>query len=148
MLEEQTIHGDRQSRVLVVDDDPGVRLVCTTTLELDGFDVIEAANGQEAIALALAHAPDLVLLDISMPVLDGFGVAAALRADTRTNAIPIVFLTGETDPSVRARAWSTGALGVFGKPFNPMSVNAFIGLALERVAQAGRPSLVHAAGQP
>lgn len=126
MLQEQTVSAERRSLVLVVDDDPGVRLVCTTTLELDGFDVIEAADGQQALELAFSDAPDLVLLDISMPVLDGFGLAAALRADARTRALPLVFLTGETGPRISTRVSQTGAVGLFTKPFDPAAVNALI----------------------
>ena len=71
-------------RVLVVDDHDTVRRLCTRILRRDGYDVFEAADGQEALELARTKAIDLVLLDISMPVLDGFGLAAALREDERT----------------------------------------------------------------
>lgn len=126
MLQEQISQDARRSRVLVVDDDPCVRLICATTLELDGFDVIEAANGQEGLELALAAEPDLVLLDVSMPVLDGFGLAAALRADVRTRALPLVFITGESGAQISARVSQTGAVGFFSKPFDPAAVNALI----------------------
>ena len=122
-------------RVLVVDDDPGIRLVCTTTLDLDGCEVIEAVNGQEALELALEQAPDLVLLDLSMPVLDGFGLAAALRADERTRRVPLVVLTGELDPHLEERVQGTGALRLFTKPFDPGVVSSFIqGVLAEQVA--------------
>ena len=60
------------------------RILCSRVLQRDGYHVLEATNGQEGLELALDQAPDVVLLDISMPVLDGFGLAAALRADERT----------------------------------------------------------------
>ena len=129
----QPLNGGRlasAARVLVVDDDAGIRLACTTTLELDGCEVIEAANGQEALELALEWAPDLVLLDISMPVLDGFGLAAALRENESTRRVPLIFLTGEVDPVVKARVHATGALRMFTKPFDPGAVSAFIQAAL------------------
>lgn len=113
-------------RVLVVDDDPSIRLVCATTLDLDGCQVIEATNGQEALELALAEPPDLVLLDLSMPVLDGFGLAAALRADERTREVPLVVLTGELTPQLTTTIDATGALGLFTKPFDPAAVSAFV----------------------
>jgi two-component system chemotaxis response regulator CheY len=125
MFKAETSREDRR-RVLVVDDDPGMRLVCATTLELDGFDVIEAANGQEGLELAFSGEPDLVLLDIRMPVLDGFGLAAALRADVRTRSLPLVFITGETGPQISTRVSQTGAVGLFSKPFDPAAVNALI----------------------
>ena len=78
---ESTTRRPGPPRVLVVDDDPAIRLVCSTNLQLDGYQVLEAANGQEGLELALDHVPDVVLLEISMPVLDGFGLAAALQAN-------------------------------------------------------------------
>ena len=126
----------RRPRVLIVDDDPGIRLVCATTLSLDGYEVIEAANGQEALKLVLTQAPDVVLLDISMPVLDGFGVAAALRADERTRALPFVFLTGELDPTVTKRGHEVGAAGFFPKPFDAGAVVAFLGRLIGELTHA------------
>lgn len=134
---------ERQPLVLVVDDDPAIRLVCATTLRHDGFDVIEARDGQEGLALALIEAPDLVLLDISMPVLDGFGLAAALRGDERTRGTPVVFLTGERDPRTETRAYEAGAIGFFFKPFDPWTIGPFIRRALTPVVpeptRAARP---------
>ena len=113
-------------RVLVVDDDPSIRLVCSTNLQLDGYQVLEAANGQEGLELALDHVPDVVLLEISMPVLDGFGLAAALQENERTRELPLIFLTAEDDPLIRAKAFETGAHGVIAKPFDPSAVTTFI----------------------
>lgn len=117
-------------RVLVVDDDPAIRLLCSTILQPAGYHVLEAANGQEGLELAIDQAPDVVLLDISMPVLDGFGLAAALRADERTRELPFIFLTGEVDPLVKAKALETGAQGFIAKPFDPGAVSSFIERAL------------------
>lgn len=113
-------------RVLVVDDDPAIRLVCATNLQLDGYQVLEAANGQEGLELALDHVPDVVLLEISMPVLDGFGLAAALQENERTRELPLIFLTAEDDPLIKAKAFETGAHGVIPKPFNPRAVTSSI----------------------
>jgi CheY-like chemotaxis protein len=113
-------------RVLVVDDDRATRILCTSVLQRDGFHVLEATNGQEGLELALDHAPDVVLLDISMPVLDGFGLAAALRADERTQDLPLIFVTAESDPLVKAKALETGAHGFITKPFDPRIVSSFI----------------------
>jgi CheY-like chemotaxis protein len=117
--------------VLIVDDDAGLRLVCATVLGLEGYEVIEAANGQDALDLARSASPDVMLLDISMPVLDGFGVAAALRADERTRQLPFVFLTGELDPLVLERGRDVGAAGFFTKPFDPTTVTSFLRRVLE-----------------
>ena len=113
-------------RVLVADADPAIRLMCSTWLTLDGYDVIEAANGQEALELARTEAPDLVLLDLSMPVLDGFVVAAALRADERTRELPLVVLSGEAGPHVAEHVYEMGAAGYFTKPFDPGTVARFV----------------------
>jgi CheY-like chemotaxis protein len=113
-------------RVLVVDDDPAIRLVCATNLQLDGYQVLEAANGQEGLELALDHVPDVVLLEISMPVLDGFGLAAALQENEHTRELPLIFLTAEIDPLIKAKAFETGAHAVIDKPFDPSAVTSFI----------------------
>ena len=85
------------ARVLVVDDDPAMRLLCAINLELEGLVVLEAEDGLSALARARAEKPDLVVTDVSMPRLDGFGLAEALRRDRRTRRIPLVFLSGETN---------------------------------------------------
>ncbi len=113
-------------RVLLVDDDPTIRLICATNLQLDGFQVLEAANGQEGLEVALDQVPDVVLLEIRMPVLDGFGLAAALQADERTRETPLIFLTTEVDPAVKAKAFETGAHAVIEKPFEPRAVTSFV----------------------
>lgn len=130
----------RPPRVLVADDDPAIRLICATWLSLDGYEVIEATNGQDALDLALTGAPDAVLLDISMPTLDGFDVAAALRADDRTRDVPLVFLTGETGPHVTERAEELGAAGFFTKPFDPDTVAAFIRNVIEGLTTRSTPA--------
>ena len=116
----------RRPRVLVVDDDPDIRLICATNLRLDGFDVIEAADGQEGLDCVYGADPDLVLLDICMPVLDGFGLAAAVRHTERTRDVPLVFLTGEASREIEERAFAVGAAGYFTKPFDPAAVSRFV----------------------
>jgi CheY-like chemotaxis protein len=125
-------------RVLVVDDDAAIRLICSTNLQLDGYQVLEAANGQEGLELALDHVPDVVLLEISMPVLDGFGLAAALQANERTRELPLIFLTAENDPLIKAKAFETGAHGIITKPFEPRAVTAFIEQVVSRVVPQQR----------
>lgn len=122
----------RPPRVLVVDDEAAIRMICAENLRLDGCEVMEASNGQEALELALAAAPDLMLVDISMPVLDGFGLAHALGADARTSNVPLVFLTGERDPLIEARVYEAGAVGFFEKPFDPSIIGPFVQRVLAR----------------
>src|SRR5687767_15903764 len=111
-------------------------------LGLEGYEVIEAANGQDALYLARTAAPDVMLLDLSMPVLDGFGVAAALRSDERTRELPFVFLTGERDPQVVKQGGEVGAAGFFTKPFDPAVVCAFI----RRIVEHGHATALEPSG--
>ena len=131
----------RRPRILVVDDDPGIRALCVAVLGADGYDVAEAADGQEGLVLAVADPPDLVLLDISMPVLDGFGLATALRSNERTRELPIVFISGEAQPEVEGHAYDIGALGFFPKPFEPTVLSAFVRRVLEPFRPAGKPQI-------
>ena len=130
-MEEHEVAGGATSapgppRVLVVDDDPAIRLICTTWLSLDGYEVIEAADGQQALELAIAEDPAVVLLDLSMPVLDGLAVAQALRAHERTRDLPVVVLSAETDVRLAKHAYELGVVGFFTKPFDPAAVVGFV----------------------
>ena len=92
--------------ILIVDDDRDVRFVLGAILNYDGYHVLEAANGEEALEMARRLLPDLVVMDVHMPKLDGLRAAEALRADERTRAIPVLALTGEPldEPDRAARA--------------------------------------------
>jgi two-component system chemotaxis response regulator CheY len=124
----------RPPRVLVVDDDVGVRLLCTATLRREGYEAIEAADGQEGFDRAITETPDLALVEVQMPELDGFGLAAAFLADERTRQLPLVFLAWAPDPYLEALAYETGALGFFVKPFDPGIVGLFVSRALADLA--------------
>jgi CheY-like chemotaxis protein len=131
-------HESFNARVLIVDDDPALRLVCSAGLQAAGHDVLEAADGRRGLALARAAHPDLVLTDVAMPQLDGFQLAAALRAHEDTREIPLIFLSGETAASDRARAEELGALAYVTKPFDPTALAALVADALARVARCKR----------
>lgn len=130
----------RTPRVLIVDDDPSARLLCATYLRGEGYDVIEAGDGQEGLERAFTEAPDVVLLDISMPILDGFGVANALRLDERTRTLPFVFISGETDPQIEARAYEAGAHGFVAKPFDPATIGPFVRSVLAQLLREPAPA--------
>jgi CheY-like chemotaxis protein len=100
-------------RILVVDDEPHIRATVLAMLEAEGYDVVEATNGAEALTVVEAGAPDLVLLDMRMPVLDGWGFAAELRR--RGHAVPIVVMTAARD----AARWASeiAAPASLAKPF-------------------------------
>jgi CheY-like chemotaxis protein len=111
--------------VLLVDDETDVRQTVETSLSLDPFFTVrDCASGAEALTAAVAWRPDLVLLDVAMPDMDGPTVLARLRADKRTAPIPVVFLTARADPSARQRLQALGAAGVIAKPFDPMKLAA------------------------
>jgi DNA-binding response OmpR family regulator len=107
------------AKVLVVDDEEGIRVLCRVNLELEGYEVIEAADGETALELARRKRPDLIFLDIMMPRMDGWDVLAELKADARTAHIPVVMLTARTSEEDQLRAWGAGVMEYLAKPFNP-----------------------------
>jgi two-component system chemotaxis response regulator CheY len=118
--------------VLIVDDDPATRLLCSISLELAGLRVLEAPDGQRGLARARFERPDLVLTDVRMPGLDGFELADALRSDERTQQIPLIFLSGEATPADEARALAAGALAYVTKPFDPPALATLVADVLAR----------------
>jgi two-component system alkaline phosphatase synthesis response regulator PhoP len=116
----------RPLRVLVVDDEAPIRLLCRVNLEAEGMDVLEAPDGPSGLDLARAEHPDAVLLDVMMPGLDGWTVAERLLADDETREIPIVFLTARADLRDRARGMDLGGLGYVTKPFNPVELASLV----------------------
>lgn len=109
-------------RVLIVDDDASVRLVCALNLEAEGVRVLEAADGLDAFEQARREGPDLVLTDVKMPGLDGFQLAERLRRDGRTRRIPLIFLSGEVGQANAQQAQALGALAYVTKPFDPRAL--------------------------
>src|SRR5215210_2023955 len=97
------------ARVLVVDDEPDVLLLCRLNLEQRGHEVLEAPNGDEALDHARERAPDLVVLDLMLPGIDGYDGLQALRADDRTTAIPVLVLTAKSLQADRERSRQLGA---------------------------------------
>jgi len=103
----------RDLRVLIVDDEPDIRATVSAMLEIEGYAVAEAANGADALAAVETEPPDVILLDMRMPVLDGWAFAAEMRR--RSHAIPIVVMTAARD----AARWAgeVAAVGYVAKPF-------------------------------
>jgi two-component system chemotaxis response regulator CheY len=127
--------------VLIVDDDPATRMLCSVNLQLEGLRVLEAADGDDGLARARFESPDLVVTDVTMPGLDGFQLAEALRRDERTSRIPLIFLSGETTPAHEARAHEVGALAYVTKPFDPLALAALVAGVLARSATTDRPEM-------
>ena len=119
-------------RVLYVDDESDIREIAQLALELDpAIRVRTAATGAEAIALAESFAPDLVLLDVMMPEMDGVATLAQLRSHEVTRRTPVIFITARTQASEVLRFKCLGALAVIPKPFDPMRLAAQVRALME-----------------
>lgn len=110
-------------RILYVEDEPDIRVVAEIALEVvGGFTVTSCASGQEALAVVDRARPDLLLLDMMMPGMDGLSTLEALRAHPATAATPVIFMTAKVQASEIAHFRSVGALDVICKPFDPMAL--------------------------
>jgi len=109
-------------RVLIVDDDPLIRGVVRAVLEDGSYELDEAASGEEALQVAEGHPPDVVLLDVMMPGIDGFEVAARMRRSARLKDAVVVMLTAKDSPEDRRRGMEAGADVYFTKPFSPLEL--------------------------
>jgi two-component system, cell cycle response regulator len=115
--------------ILIADDDEDIRLLVTTRLERAGYRVVGARNGDEALQLAAEHDPDLLLLDVSMPVLNGHDLCLALTADNPAPP-PVIFLSGRTLPKDRVLGLEAGAVDYMTKPFDAHELIARVAVAL------------------
>ena len=115
---------DQAGRILVVDDTPTNLFILSKLLQREGYQVIQASSGGEAITLAREHQPTLVLLDIVMPDMNGYDVCAQLRAMSKTADIPIIFLSSLDAPFDKVQAFRQGAADYVTKPFQPEEVLA------------------------
>jgi DNA-binding response OmpR family regulator len=120
-------------RVLVVDDEPSMRLLCSINLGLAGFEVSEATDGAQALALAEAGGFDLVLLDVMLPDTGGHEVARRLAANPKTRDLPVVFLSARTDGEDLRVAYELGAVDYITKPFDPVALGARVEAILGRI---------------
>jgi len=132
-------------RVLVIDDEAPIRLLCRVNLEAEGIEVLEAADGTTGLDLARAEQreqrPDVVLLDVMMPRLDGWRVAEELLVDERTSEIPIIFLTARAEFRDRARGLDIGGIDYVTKPFNPLDLAPLVRELLDRIERGQRDEL-------
>ena len=120
--------------VLVVDDEPAMRLLHTVNLEAAGIMVVAAADGLAAVGLARSERPDLAIVDVSLPGMDGFQFAEELQRDAVTSEIALLFVSGATGAANEARAHGLGAVGYVTKPFDPVALTA---LVLDALAEQG-----------
>jgi DNA-binding response OmpR family regulator len=114
------------ARILVVDDDPVILRLIEVNLDLEGFDVETADRGEDAIAKARNNSPDLIILDLMMPEMNGWELAERLQKDQKTHGIPLVFLSARTQDEDRRRGEELGVAGYVTKPFDPSDLVATI----------------------
>ena len=129
------------TRVLVIDDEAPIRLLCRVNLEAEGMTVLEAPDGPSGVRATREESPDVVLLDVMMPGLDGWKVAEELLADPATAQIPIVFLTARADLRDRARGMDAGGIDYITKPFNPVELASLVRGVLGAVERGERERL-------
>jgi two-component system, OmpR family, response regulator MtrA len=108
-----------QARVVVADDDVDILALVKAVLERSGHEVIAVTNGAQALASVQSHNPDLAVLDISMPELDGLEVLRRLRADEDTHDLPVILLSAQAQEADVERGYATGASDYVKKPFSP-----------------------------
>jgi CheY-like chemotaxis protein len=143
-LDAAHARGGEAGRVLIVDDDASVRLICAVNLTAEGLHVLEAENGLDALEQARCEGPDLVVTDVKMPGIDGFQLAERLHRDERTRRIPLIFLSGEVEQANVKRARALGALAYLTKPFDSRELASFVAreLAAARAGSAERADAV------
>jgi DNA-binding response OmpR family regulator len=129
------------TRVLVIDDEAPIRLLCRVNLEAEGMEVLEASDGPTGLEKARNDEPDVILLDVMMPGLDGWQVAEELLDSDRTNSIPIVFLTARAEVRDRARGLDLGGIDYVTKPFNPVELAPLVLDLIDRVDRGERDEL-------
>jgi CheY-like chemotaxis protein len=108
--------------VLIADDDAALRLLVSTTLAGDEYDILEATNGMEALLIARAQHPLLVLLDVNMPDLDGLEVCRRVKADPELKDVKVIMLTGANHPADQQAGLAAGADSYLTKPFRPLEL--------------------------
>ena len=127
--------------MLVIDDEQAIRAVCNVNLAASGIAVLEAEDGQGGLDVARREQPDLILLDVMMPGVDGWDVARRLAADPATREIPVVFLTARAEASDRRLAQHLGGVGYIVKPFDPVQLGELIADVLKRIDGGERVDL-------
>lgn len=125
-----TVHGPAPkldvsniNTILLADDEPDIRIVAEMSLaQVGGWKVVLASNGKQAVEMAKEHAPDLIMLDVMMPEMDGVAAFETLAKQDETREIPVIFMTAKVQNQERGRYLNLGAVGVIAKPFDPMQL--------------------------
>jgi DNA-binding response OmpR family regulator len=128
-------------KVLVIDDEAPIRLLCRVNLEAEQMEVVEAEDGTVGLELARSERPDVILLDVMMPGIDGWEVLQRLLDDETTREIPIVFLTARAELRDRARGLELGGVDYVTKPFNPVDLAPLVRDVVAAVERGDREAL-------
>lgn len=123
------------AKVLVVDDSADIRLLLSRTMKAAGYEVFQATDGSEVMSAVLTYEPDIVLLDVSMPKMDGFAALGQLKGDPRTKIIPVIMITAKGHPDDLDTARNLGALDYINKPWGNGEVELRVQWALTALEQ-------------
>ena len=124
-------------KILAVDDEKFIVRLVQVTLERQGYQVVTAYDGKEALQKVEAEKPDLVVLDVMMPYMDGFEVLQTLRRDPATRDIPVIMLTAKAQDADVFRGWQSGVDCYLTKPFNPLELVSFVNRIFQSLEGAG-----------
>ncbi len=113
-------------KILVVDDEPHIVRLVEVNLQRAGYDVVQAMDGIEALEQVKAEKPEMIILDVMMPRMDGFTVLKHLKADPETQEIPVIMLTAKAQDADIFKGWQSGVDSYLTKPFNPMELLTFV----------------------
>ena len=122
---------DRGRVILVIDDDATITDLLTRVLTADGYTVVTAADGTSGLQLAEQHRPDLIIMDITMPDMDGYQATTRLKENPTLADVPVVFLSGKSPAEDGGRSFATGAITFLRKPLRIQQIRDIVRLALE-----------------
>jgi len=122
-------------RVLVIDDEPDILLLCRVNLGFAGHEVLEAPDGERGMELAMRDRPDLIVLDVMLPALDGLSLLRMLRERPETAETPVILLAARAQTDDQARGWEAGCAVYVTKPFSPVELASIVARAREMTPQ-------------
>jgi DNA-binding response OmpR family regulator len=126
------VTGNGQPLILIADDDPDILALVSFRLERAGYEVVQARDGEEAVQVALARRPDLAVLDVMMPRMDGYEATRQLRQHEETSRMPVILLTARVQEEDIARGFDAGADDYVKKPFSPQELGSRVHAVLGR----------------
>jgi putative two-component system response regulator len=139
---------DSRPKIVIADDDPDILSLLIDVLEPDGYRLFVARDGKEAVQVAMAHQPDLLLLDLVMPEGGGYEVCEALRAQAPERELAVIFLTALDQPEQIQQGFAAGAVDYITKPFSPSQLRTRVRTWLLRLGKQGGGDRDNAGGSP